>query len=42
MAVVQISKIQVRRGEENQTGIPQLAGGEFGWAEDTENLYIGL
>jgi hypothetical protein len=42
MAVVQISKIQVRRGQENQTGIPQLAGGEFAWAEDTENLYIGL
>jgi len=42
MAVVQISKIQVRRGQENQTGTPQLAGGEFGWAADTENLYIGL
>lgn len=42
MAVVQISKIQVRRGQEAQTGIPQLAGGEFAWAEDTENLYIGL
>ena len=42
MAVVEISKIQVRRGQENQTGIPALAGGEFGWAADTENLYIGL
>ena len=42
MAVVQISKIQVRRGQENQTGIPQLAGGEFAWATDNENLYIGL
>ena len=42
MAVVEISKIQVRRGQENQTGIPVLAGGEFGWAADTEHLYIGL
>jgi hypothetical protein len=42
MAVVEISRIQVRRGQENQTGIPVLAGGEFGWAEDTEHLYIGL
>lgn len=42
MAVVEISRIQVRRGQENQTGIPTLAGGEFGWAADTENLYIGL
>lgn len=42
MAVIEISKIQVRRGQENQTGIPTLAGGEFGWAADTENLYIGL
>ena len=42
MAVIEIAKIQVRRGQENQTGIPQLAGGEFAWAEDTENLYIGL
>lgn len=42
MAVIEISKIQVRRGQENQTGIPTLAGGEFGWAADTEHLYIGL
>ena len=42
MAIIEIAKIQVRRGQENQTGIPQLAGGEFAWAEDTENLYIGL
>jgi hypothetical protein len=41
MAVIQISKIQVRRGQEGTTGIPQLAPGEFGWAEDTEHLYIG-
>ena len=42
MAVVEISRIQVRRGQENQTGVPVLAGGEFGWAADTEHLYIGL
>lgn len=41
MAVIEISKILVRRGQENTTGIPQLDSGEFGWAEDTENLYIG-
>lgn len=42
MAVVQISRIQVRRGQKNQgSGIPQLAGGEFGWAVDTRELYIG-
>lgn len=41
MAVIEIAKIQVRRGQENLTGIPQLAPGEFGWAQDTENLYIG-
>jgi hypothetical protein len=42
MAVIEIAKIQVRRGQENQTGVPALAGGEFAWAADTENLYIGL
>jgi len=41
MAVLEIARIQVRRGQELQTGIPQLEPGEFGWAEDTENLYIG-
>ena len=41
MPVIEIAKIQVRRGQENQTGMPQLDSGEFGWAEDTENLYIG-
>lgn len=41
MAVVQISKIQVRRGRKNQTNMPQLSGGEFGWAVDTQQLYIG-
>ena len=42
MAIVEISRIQVRRGQENQTGIPVLDSGEFGWASDTERLYIGL
>lgn len=41
MAILEVAKIQVRRGQEGQTGIPQLAAGEFGWAEDTEHLYIG-
>ncbi len=42
MAIIEIAKIQVRRGQENQTGVPILDGGEFAWAADTENLYIGL
>jgi hypothetical protein len=42
MAVVQISRIQVRRGQENTgTGLPQLASGELAWAVDTQRLYIG-
>ncbi len=42
MAVVQISRIQVRRGRSSGgTGIPQLASGELGWAVDTQELYIG-
>lgn len=41
MAVVQISKIQVRRGKKNQSGMPQLASGEMAWAVDTQELYIG-
>lgn len=42
MAVVQISRIQVRRGKANSgTGIPQLASGEIAWALDTQQLYIG-
>jgi hypothetical protein len=42
VAVVQISRIQIRRGRENAgTGLPQLASGELGWAVDTQNLYIG-
>lgn len=39
MAIVQISKIQHRRGLiEN---LPQLASGEIGWAIDVQKLYIG-
>lgn len=42
MAVVQISRIQIRRGKSNAgTGFPQLASGEMGWAIDTQELYIG-
>ena len=41
MAVVQISKIQVRRGKKNTSGMPQLASGELAWAVDTQELYIG-
>jgi len=42
MAVVQISRIQVRRGQKNQgSGLPQLSSGELGWAIDTRELFIG-
>lgn len=42
MAVVQISRIQIRRGRaKTGTGFPQLASGELGWALDTQELYIG-
>lgn len=42
MAVVQISKIQVRRGQKNSnSGIPQLSSAEFAWAIDSQELYIG-
>lgn len=42
MAVVSISRIQVRRGRKNQgSGLPQLASGEFGWAVDAQELFIG-
>lgn len=41
MAVLQISKIQVRRGQESQTGIPTLSAGELAWAIDTQKVYIG-
>jgi hypothetical protein len=42
MAVVQISKIQVRRGKKySPTGVPQLSSGELAWAVDSQELYIG-
>jgi hypothetical protein len=42
MAVVQISKIQVRRGQKNSnSGIPQLSSAELAWAIDSQELYIG-
>jgi len=42
MAIVQISRIQHRRGKaDSGTGLPQLASGELGWAIDRQKLYIG-
>jgi len=42
MAVVQISRVQVRRGRKNAgTSVPQLASGEIGWAIDSQELFIG-
>jgi len=42
MAVVQISKIQHRRGLKNSNvGIPQLSSAEFAWSIDTQELFIG-
>lgn len=42
MAVIQISKIQLRRGQKNsQSGIPQLSSAEMAWAIDTQELFIG-
>jgi hypothetical protein len=42
VAVVQISKIQVRRGQKNSnSGIPQLSSAEFAWAVDSQELFIG-
>jgi len=42
VAVVQISKIQVRRGKKNSnTGVPQLSSAEFAWAVDSQELFIG-
>lgn len=41
MAVIEIAKIQIRRGQESVTGSPTLDSGEFGWSIDTQNLYIG-
>jgi hypothetical protein len=42
VAVIQISKIQVRRGQKNSnSGIPQLSSAEFAWAIDSQELFIG-
>lgn len=42
MAVIQISRIQQRRGKKNSTsGVPQLSSAELAWAVDTQELYIG-
>ena len=42
MAVVSLSRIQVRRGKKNEgSGLPQLASGELAWALDTQEVYIG-
>jgi hypothetical protein len=42
MAVVQISKIQIRRGLKNSsTGVPQLSSAEMAWAIDSQELFIG-
>lgn len=41
MAIVQISKIQVRRGVKGESDVPALEPGEFGWAIDTHELFIG-
>jgi hypothetical protein len=42
MAVVSISRIQIRRGRKNEgSGLPQLAGGELAWAVDTQEMFIG-
>ena len=39
MAVVQISKIQLRRGR--RTDLPVLASGELAWCLDTQELFVG-
>jgi len=42
MAVIQISKIQIRRGlKTSGIGIPQLSSAEFAWAIDSQELFIG-
>jgi hypothetical protein len=42
LAIVSISRIQIRRGRKNLgSGLPQLAGGELGWTVDTQELFIG-
>ena len=41
MAVIQISRIQLRRGQTAEQGMPQLASGEMGWSIDEQRLFIG-
>jgi len=41
MAIVSISKIQLRRGQKNITGLPQLSSAELAWCIDTQELFIG-
>ena len=41
MAVIQISRIQQRRGQKLATGIPLLSSAELAWAVDTQELFIG-
>jgi hypothetical protein len=41
MAVIQISKIQIRRGQTAEQGMPRLASGEMGWSVDEQRLFIG-
>ena len=41
MAVIQISKIQQRRGQKLLNGMPTLSSAEIGWAVDTQELFIG-
>jgi hypothetical protein len=41
MAILEVARIQIRRGQEIQNKVPKLEPGEFAWAQDTENLYIG-
>lgn len=41
MAVIQISKIQIRRGLASDQGLPPLSSGEMGWAIDQQRLFIG-
>jgi hypothetical protein len=41
VSIIQISKMQVRRGQTSQTNFPQLSSGEFGWSIDQQQLFIG-
>jgi hypothetical protein len=51
MAIIEVARIQVRRGRETVSGPPksiknpnaswELQPGELGWAEDTQRLWIG-